>query len=578
LEKSIENVRYYGQYENSGIVHQQAIELIGLDTEAYDNGQCFMLATSDNDIFHYEDFPRCLFTRKYIGKKFAVWNLKYDEGALLQFLSEGLLHELWKTGIVENDGWKIRSIPSKMLSFSWKKHAITIYDMYQFYAMSLDSASQKYLGDRKLEMETKSFTRSYVKNNWELLAKYCIKDAVLVEKLSKRMIGVFKKFGITPQKLYSTAYVSYQYFKSHCHYPTVKRFWDENKSLLGAAMQAYRGGKFEVTRKGVDNYYEYDIISAYPKEIAGLVDTTYARIVYSKKFRREAIYGFCKIETEIPVDTFSPIALKVGALSIYPIGKISTWVTKAEIEYLQRMGVDYKIHEGIWIHIDNKKYPYKKEIERLVQLKQTYKGEETALEYHTVKILLNSLYGKMVQLIKCGEYWKASACWHPIYAAVITANVRIRVTELQQKYNSIVAVHTDSVISTKPLDIPPSKTLGDFTPECEGTGVILGSGIYQIGTKSRFRGFISKLPLMELIDSPNKTVEIEDVHATTWREVAFHSWDTDRINRFEPCMKKMRVDFDRKRIWLNDYTNFRQVLKRQVSSVPIDSSILSFLF
>jgi hypothetical protein len=576
--KSIENVRYFGYGSASGVKHTACMELIGLDTEAYTSGKCFLICTSEGDAFKVEDFPGCLFSRKYRGKKFSTWNLKYDEGALLQFLDEENLHELWEKGFVEQNGWSVRSIPQKMLSIRRKSHSITVYDMYQFYAMSLDAAAEKYLGERKMEMETKSFTPEYVRRNGDLLIRYCVRDADLCKRLSDRMIKVFNVFGVNPSKLYSTAYVSYQYFKSHCHYPTVKKFWDDDRKLLEYSMSAYRGGKFEVTRKGVDNYYEYDIVSAYPFEIANLIDTTYSRVVYSNKYRRFAVYGFLKVKIKIPTNIFSPVAVQQNGLNLYPVGEFETFITKAEYDYLVGVGADCTIIDGAWLHVDNKTYPFRKEIEKLVKLKQQYKEPGKELEYHTVKILLNSLYGKMVQLIKTKDYWKASSCWHPVYAAMITANVRIRISSMQQQFPSVVAVHTDSVISTKPLPLECSNTLGAFTKENEGPGVILGSGIYQIEDKTRFRGFSRTASLMKLIDTNSKTIKMPDVHAITWREVAFHNWDGEKINRFTKVEKTLRVNFDSKRIWLNDYKTFREVLTRNVMSSPIMAKSIRFLF
>jgi hypothetical protein len=412
---------------------------------------------------------------------------------------------------------------------------------------------------------------------WDEIGKYCVQDAKLTARLGARMIEVFKTFGVQPSKLYSTAYVSFQYFKSKTNYPTVRKLWDENKSVLDYAMKAYRGGKFEVTTKGPGYYYEYDIVSAYPAEIADLIDISYARIIYSEKYRKEAVYAFLHIKLKIPQNIYSPLAIKRGMLSIYPVGEIETYCTKQEYEYMVSVGADVTIIDGTWIHVDKKTRPFKREINRLVKLKQEYKDPEKQLEYHTVKILLNSLYGKMVQLIDTGKFFRASSCWNPIYAAVITANVRIRISAMQQKHTSVVAVHTDSVISTKPLPLEMSKDLGGWMEEDNGTGVIIGSGVYQIGDKMRFRGFGRGINLMDLCMVKKRTVEIPTERPTTWRETVFHKWDIERINRFENIPKKLSCDFDNKRLWLGDYKRFSEILRRNVYSAPLDGYMLRFI-
>jgi len=139
---------------------------------------------------------------------------------------------------------------------------------------------------------------------------------------------------------------------------------------------------------------------------------------------------------------------------------------------------------------------------------------------------------------------------------------------MQNKYQSVVAVHTDSIISTEPLDIELGSELGDWGYETEGDGVILGSGIYQIGAVNKYRGFRSTTDLLTMIDHPRSTMRLFNKRAISWRECVFHNWDTARINRFEEQNKKLHVQFDKKRIWINDYKTFRDVLTRRVNSVP----------
>jgi len=281
------------------------------------------------------------------------------------------------------------------------------------------------------------------------------------------------------------------------------------------------------------------------------------------------------VRMKLPVNIYSPVALKMCGINIYPVGEIETYITKQEYEYLIENNVDITIIDAVWIHVDGKRYPYRKEIERLVELKTAYKQPGKELEYHTVKILMNSLYGKFVQLIEKKGYLEASSCWNPVYGAVITANVRIIVSSMQQKYDSVVAVHTDSIISTKEIPGLNDKQLGKFVYECQGEGVILGSGIYQIGDKCRFRGFNSREDILTIIQKGGKYIYIEDTHAHSWREVVFHNWDIEKINLFEKYCKKVRVDFDTKRIWLNDWKSYNDVLQRSVLSVPRYSSRFS---
>ena len=547
----------------------KSISVIGLDTEAYTTGKMFMFATSEGDVFEPQDFPDCFFTRKYRGNHFVVYNLKYDEGAFIQTLPYLNKTELWKTGRTEYNSYIYKSIPKKLLSVSRGKNAIHIWDMAGFFMTSLDNAAKEFLGEGKLDVGNKDFTPERVQLEYTEIARYCIQDAQLTQRLAQTLIKTFESMGIYPTKLYSTAYVSYQYFSSTCTIPTVKRFWDYDRKLLDYAMLSYNGGKFEVTEKGIDNYWEYDINSAYPYEIANLLDISEAEVIYSAQYQRRCSYGFLLCELRIPANLHHSIALKRGGVNVYPAGSYTKVITKQEYDYLIECGNKPHILQGCWLCIPKISYPFQQEVERLYKLKSTLKATGDKTTYHLVKILLNSLYGKFCQLIESGDKYRASGCWNPIYASIITANTRIKMSKMQNQYPSIVAVFTDSIISTKPLPISPNTTLGEFSPTINGRGVIVGSGVYQIGDKVKFRGFEGKFNLIELIRTADKHIEIDSIRPYSWREVIFHKWDDDLINKFSPVRKTIGPDFDTKRTWLDDYKTFQDILTRKVESVPL---------
>jgi hypothetical protein len=391
----------------------------------------------------------------------------------------------------------------------------------------------------------------------------------LTQELAEVLIKKFESYGVFPQKLYSTAYVSWQYFKNNCDIPLIKNIWNNHKQLIQYAMDSYNGGKFEVTEKGIDNYYEYDIVSAYPYEIRNLVDISHAYIVHEKAYKKNSTYGFLYCDIYIPFDIYSPVAMKQGELNIYPVGYITKCITKNEYEYLVSVGCDVKIKDAYWIITADRRYPFRTEIDRLIKVKDKYKRNNQQLDYHTIKIFLNSLYGKFVQLVPYKDKWKAGYNWNIIYGSVITANCRLRISEMQQKYDSVVAVHTDSIISTKPLDFPEKGNLGDMVHEISGKGVILGSGIYQVGNKTKFRGFDTKLQLMDVLNVKSDKLKIMKKRPLSWREVAFHNWAASDINHFMNIEKNVNINFDKKRIWLDDYKTYNEIYKHKVYSTAI---------
>lgn len=570
----ISKVKYFAPKYKRKTEHTKSLEVFGLDTEAYTSGVCFMICTSDGDIWQPSQFPACLFSRKYRGKNFVAFNLKYDSGALVQHFTKKQLKTLQTKEEVEVNGYRYKTIANKCFSIRKGKNTVHIYDIASFFDSGLNAAAKKFLGKEKQDIDTVRFTKAIVKRRWNEIASYCIKDARLVKELADALIAMFESFGVYPRKLYSVAYISYQYFSNRCPYIHVRRYWDSYKEVLDYAMQSYNGGKFEVTTKGSGYFYEYDIVSCYPFEISNLVDVRDARVEKSKAYRKDAVYGFIDACVKIPVNVSSPVALKKGQLNFYPVGEYRKVITKSEYDYLTQAGADVTIKNAYWLHKTYLTYPYRKEIRRLMLLKDKYKRADKKMQYHVVKKFLNSFYGKMVQLVRKDGFFRASSSWMPIYGSMITANARVRISQLQQDHPEIIAVHTDSVISTAPLQTTLSDALGGLDFEIEGQGLILGSGIYQIADKSRFRGFNTKKPLIDMIPSRGKRLDMSKDRPYTWREVAHRGLSLRDINRFELMPRELNINFDCKRIWLDDYKSFAEVFKRQVESVPwmVDST------
>lgn len=575
IPKTIENVIYKGAY-SGGRKSTKSLKVIGVDTEAYTTGKCFMIATSLGDVFKPSEYPKCFFSRKYQNCNLVAYNLKYDQGAFIQHLPRTKLNHLRELDICTYKGFIYKVIVNKALSIRKGSHICHMFDMLGFYKHSLpkgmsaklDNVANYYLNASKDKIDRIDFTPQYVRYHWDEIARYCIKDAELVQRLGELIIAKFEEFDVYPKKLYSTAYISYRYFVTHCKYPIVKRYWDNDRDVLKMAMLSFQGGKFEVTKKYYGDLWEYDIISAYPAQIENLADITQARIEYSKVYRKSAYYGFVDCTINIGFDFYSPSVVNRNGVCMYPIGKFRRVITKTEYEYLTVNGINIKIHNAIWLYIDRKVYPFREEIRKLVAHKQALKKNGKPLDIHTIKIFLNSLYGKFVQLVDQKICWKASACWNPIYGSIITSNVRCIISEMQQTYPSIIAVHTDSIISTKPLEFPESGKLGDMVLECSGKGAVLGSGIYQVGGKTAIRGYHLKIPLLKLLDNKVKKLEIAVRKCLTWREVVFHKWELDLINRFIDDTKHITPNFDKKRLWVKDYEYLSDIFKRCCYSTP----------
>lgn len=545
------------------------IEAIGFDTEADRDGKTFLYALSTGDTYTPETLLNGLFSRKYRGSCYVVYNLKYEQGAILQNLPPDALDNLRNCGKCEYEGYVYKVVGYKSLRISRGKNSVVFWDMYSFFEMSLATAAREFTSLKKFDLDVEKFTPEYISEHLPRIEQYCIRDAEITAALFNVLKGMCAKLGINPTTFYSVATIGYKYLRENTNYQTVNHLWNKHRDVLEAACKAYSGGKFEVTTRGKGQFYEYDINSAYPFEIANLINIQKVRVYHNKTYRPGATYGFLHLDIFLGEDTPHPVAYKRGIVNIFPVGHFKRWVTKSEYEYLVELpGAVIKILKAVWLYPRYKYRPYLGVIKKLYRIKADAKARKDKSLYRFCWRLTNSLYGKQVQLVRRGDRIEASTCWNPIYGAVITANTRIRVARVQRDYPEVVAVHTDSVISRRKLPLLCGTDLGDWRLTVYGLGVIIGCGFYQIGKKVRVRGFPFQESLFDILNKSPPEITIPDTRAVTWRMATANHWENQLINRFIKMDKVLNINFDTKRLWDTQWQTGDDALSKVIDSTP----------
>jgi len=146
----------------------------------------------------------------------------------------------------------------------------------------------------------------------------------------------------------------------------------------------------------------------------------------------------------------------------------------------------YKILEGIQYFDDNPSYPYKEFVESIYKKRLALKQKLDPLEL-PLKVILNSIYGKSAQRI--GN--KIGNIFCPVIASTITGTAKAMLYRFVQEHGieqDVVSFATDSIISTKEIDVNSSE-LGSFALENSANDVyVLQNGIYRFNSTWKKRG------------------------------------------------------------------------------------------
>lgn len=555
-------------------------KILGLDSETLTDGAPFMFCLSDGSTFTLDDLPQVLFDSPENIRNYACWNLKFDSGSLLQKLPPEKKDSLRIWGDVEYNGYKYKYIPHKYLNIKYGKVTVHIWDLMQYFNSSLDNAAWKYLQRRKLQIETKTFTPAYVKKNHNKIRRYCIRDAVLVSELYQYLKAGLNEMKIKPSKLYSVAYLAQQYVKQESHIVSLWRFWKRYNDLVKFAYAAYSGGKFEIYKRGTFNGYLYDINSAYSSELAGLYDIKLAKVEHSVIPVKEASYGFLKVVIDNGDGKPLPMPYMEKSLCTYPAGTFPAYITLNEYLYLLKIKVKVQVLDGWYLIINQKRTQWKTLYNNLYLEKQKAKGKDDR-KYNICKLLGNGYYGKLIQRIEQPDgTYKAGISFNPIYAATITANIRVKMTALTALLGeSCLAVHTDSVLSLKPLpEAFLSPKMGDLELKAYGSGVLINCGIYEISGHNATRGvYVDKsFSWSEYLKTQGKKqiVQIPQVITRSWY-YANKLNDNSLTNVFTDGEKSLDLNHEKKRIW-HEKINAQKLLNGCYESFPRFVSKLCF--
>lgn len=581
-------------------------EVIGFDCESYkkgsDNeGKSVLITDSKGDyikVRSIHDVFKFLMHRSYKNSYNFFFNLEYDTNALLKHLPEENINCL---AVFNETRWGniiIEIIPKKFLCFRRGRSIYRFYDISQFYQIgSLIDTYKRTFGEDYTKILDASTGFDYEEIDLEVI-KYCVEDSQACQRLADNFVKACHN--IAPVKRwYSPATLGKTVLR--CNMSKGYKF--NKSSLQNMALKSYAGGRIEVFKRGFfKRMFVYDINSAYPS-IQSNLNAFGGNYWHNKKYEKGSGHSFFRINVEIPDCIVSPLKFRLYNMVLYPYGRLEDqYVSKVELECLMRHDISFEILEARHNDLCSRK-PFGYMLD-LYKRRLKYKNEGSPLQL-PLKLALNSSYGILIERQKkttrkeynkdrvndpkievftengkafmLDYYYRTGAFFNPIWAAEITAGIRVKLYEDSIKYEDhILKYSTDSIAFDRKVKLPFSKNLGEYGDSVKYKGLIVGNGVYSLfdGKEyiNRFRSF-GKENVLDLAKE-HKEVDFLNIIKESPRKLKESRHKIHEFNRFLPRSKKLDVNFDNKRVWDRRVKNFGDLLNTQMGSRPYETSAL----
>ena len=403
---------------------------------------------------------------------------------------------------------------------------INLWDISQFYRGSL-KANAHLVNEKKIDFEPDLNkypegwnSEAFWKENLNDIRDYAVQDAVVAGKLTRRIGKAFQKIGVRFSNAYSKAKIAEQYAIDSGYGERVAplRNTMRGTKFLEMAVTAFNGGRFETSGVGfMENVTAHDLNSAYPHimttlislatqkgadavKINGFLEFGYGKdgwddylmmrkgIDYTDLAFVEAIFVFKEGQEWYPLSDFD-VEVQ-GLVSPRIINKVMT--VQEYIEACKWPMEEEPIVKRWCCHnpADVKSRPWKGIIEHWWNMKD--KADKGTDEYELPKIMMNSLYGKLIQGQKDG-YDSMGNIYNPAFAAAVTGSVRAEMARCMRHAikagGEVKAVATDGVfIKNLPKTWnPPMRKLvavgdlGEWEEDGKGQLIVMGNGIMSFG-------------------------------------------------------------------------------------------------
>lgn len=396
--------------------------------------------------------------------------------------NEEVFWAVQQTKSTHRNNYTFRYLPHKWLEItgfdwhSWRNVHVKIYDVMTFFQSTfINALKSRDIPVPEAITSGKAGRSDFKYSDIEEVSEYCQQELEKTVELMNVLRGEFDEAGIWVTQFHGPGAVASSVFKSN----KIREHMGEYPSLEieQTASKAYFGGHFEQFKAG---HYDgpvwlADINSAYPYWISQLPSFKNAWWEKTSQYDPNALgMWLCSYDDELN-NYIQPHPLpwrsKNGAVG-FPAHNSGVWVWHPEAKYATT------VHHGYVLHIEDETKPFAFVADMYKTRREWQaagRGGERAL-----KLAMNSLYGKAAQLVGGNENYGGRPPWHKMeWAGMITSSTRAQLlSAILQDPSCVIAVETDSIATTKPLELSTGTALGEWGVKQFDWMTYVQSGIY----------------------------------------------------------------------------------------------------
>ena len=428
----------------------------------------------------------------------------YDVNMMLRDVNLSALRQLKSKGWCKWQGYTIRYIKGKMFGVKRGNVSITLYDVFTFFACSFVKALEQYIGEDNENVARirlgKSGRADFSYADIEYVRSYFRTELYELVRLCDQLRRYLREAGITISKWHGPGAVASAVLKQRGF-----RRLPQPASVDIASQYAYLGGRFEQFKVGAYDgpVWQYDLRSAYPAAIATLptlggtwVERTCDSPISIEEVKDFALYRCSFTARDDSSHLPNPFGwrYKNGAV-FYPPIHGGGWTWGCELKSAMRYADgDITVHQSLEMgESADRPFAWIAEMyERRDEWKRAGRPAQLAL-----KLAMNSIYGKLAQQVgwRVVDGIPKLPSFHQLeYAGYITAYARAKLyAAMMQKPQNLIAVETDAVYSTVPLELDEGRALGQWEATKYDGIMYVQSGMYFAKEgdewKYRTRGF-----------------------------------------------------------------------------------------